>query len=75
MNRLYKILVVEDMEPFAKFVKMRLESLGYTVVGIADNGPLAVSMAEELKPDLIMMDITLNTSMTGFEAASNILNW
>lgn len=70
-----KILIVEDMEPFANFVKMRLESLGYTVVGVADNGPAAVSMAEELKPDLIIMDITLNTNMTGIEAAKEILNW
>lgn len=73
MSSTYRILIVEDMEPFANFVQSRLESLGYTILGTADSGETAIRMADMMAPDLIIMDITLSTSMTGIEAAQRIL--
>ncbi|MCF7822651.1 MAG: response regulator [Candidatus Marinimicrobia bacterium] len=68
-----EILIVEDVVVFAKQVKLRLESKGYSVIGIVDNGPDAIKFAEDKNPDIILMDITLNGTMTGLDAAREIV--
>lgn len=66
------ILIVEDEAITSMALKSSLEDMGYSVCGIARAGELAVQKAEELKPDLIMMDIMLAGEMTGIEAAEEI---
>ena len=66
------ILVVEDESIVAKDIQHSLKKLGYTVVGICSNGEDAIKTAEELKPDLVLMDIMLKGDMSGIEAASYI---
>ncbi len=66
------ILVVEDESIVAKDIQHSLKKLGYTVVGICSNGEDAIKTAEELKPDLVLMDIMLKGDMSGIEAASFI---
>ncbi len=66
------ILIVEDESIVAKDIQHSLKKLGYTVVDICSNGEDAISAAEELKPDLILMDIMLKGDMSGIEAASII---
>jgi PAS domain S-box-containing protein len=46
--------------------------MGYSVPGTADTGISAIRMAGELKPDLVLMDITLKGPMSGIEAAGQI---
>lgn len=53
------ILVVEDESIVAKDIQHSLKKLGYTVVGICSNGEDAIKTAEELKPDLVLMDIKI----------------
>lgn len=67
-----RILVVEDEAIVAADIEDRLRSLGYAVVGCADNAEAAVSMATELKPDLVLMDIMLKGDVSGTEAAVSI---
>ena len=67
-----KILVVEDEFITATSLKACLEGIGCTVVGTVDTGEQAVKAAEELKPDLILMDIILNGEMSGITAANII---
>lgn len=67
-----KILVVEDEYITTVVIKNSLITLGYEVTGVADTGAAAIRMAGELKPDLILMDITLKGKMTGIEAAEQI---
>lgn len=67
-----QILVVEDERIIALNLKESLESLGYTVVGIAASGKKAVEKAAELYPDLVLMDIRLKGSMDGIQAAEQI---
>jgi DNA-binding NarL/FixJ family response regulator len=43
----------------------------YEVVGTVENGAALVKAAQELKPDLIISDISMPV-MTGFEAAAKI---
>lgn len=65
------ILVVDD----AAFMRMKLKDIleknGFTVVGEAANGQEAVSMYQEVKPDLVTMDITM-PEMDGIEALKQI---
>lgn len=67
-----QILIVEDESITALDEQETLEELGYEVVGIEDTGEDAIAKAGELKPDLVLMDITLKTEMTGTEAAWQI---
>ncbi|HAE21983.1 MAG TPA: two-component system response regulator [Spirochaetaceae bacterium] len=64
-----RILIVEDEKIIAIDLQRRLERFGYTVVGMAGDGESAVSMALDLVPDIILMDIMLGGNMDGIEAA------
>ncbi len=65
-------LVVDDFEPFRRFVCSTLGTRpGLQVVGEASDGLEAVQKAEELKPDLILLDIGLPT-LTGIEVSQRI---
>lgn len=68
-----KILIVEDEKITALDLELTLVDLGYIVVGSAANGEDAIEMAQQLKPDLVLMDIHLNTAMLGTEAARIIV--
>ena len=63
-----RILVVEDDNVTAHYLKVCLKNMGHTVVDICGSGEDAVKKARELQPDLILMDITLNGPMSGIEA-------
>ena len=67
-----KILVVEDEFLTNTDIKNSLVGQGYEVPGVADTGADAIRMAGELRPDLVLMDITLKGKMTGIEAAEEI---
>ena len=63
------VLVVDDYEPFRKFVCSILQKTdGLRLVGEASDGLEAVRKAEQLQPDLILLDIGL-PSLNGIEAA------
>lgn len=66
------ILIVEDESIIAKDIQQSLKKLAYTVVGICPTGEEAVAAAEELKPDLVLMDIMLKGEINGIEAAAQI---
>jgi len=67
-----KILVVEDEFITAADIQSYLEEMGYEVPLTVDTGEAAIEKAGEMKPDLILMDITLNGKLTGIEAAEKI---
>ncbi|MUH00003.1 diguanylate cyclase [Scytonema sp. UIC 10036] len=66
------ILIVEDERVVAWNLQASLEKLGYTVAGNITSGEKAVDLAATLTPDLILMDIRLQGSMDGIEAATRI---
>jgi DNA-binding NarL/FixJ family response regulator len=67
-----RVLVVEDHEQFQQFICSTLEKRPEVqVVGIVSDGLAAVQRAEELQPDLIVLDIGLPT-LSGIEAARRI---
>ena len=67
-----RVLVVDDFEPFRRFVCSTLgKRRDLQVIGEASDGLEAVRKAEELKPDLIVLDIGLPT-LNGIEVARRI---
>lgn len=66
------ILVVEDEYITGADLQSKLMKLGYHVPVIVDTGQKAIDTAVTLRPDLILMDITLKEAMTGIEAAEII---
>ena len=67
-----RILVVDDYEPFRRFICSTIQQrLDLQVIGEASDGLEAVQKAEELQPDLIVLDIGLPT-LNGIEAAQRI---
>ena len=54
-----KILVVDDAAFMRMMIKDILTKNGYEVAGEAENGAVAVSKYSELKPDRVLMDITM----------------
>jgi DNA-binding NarL/FixJ family response regulator len=67
-----RVLVVEDSEPFREFICSTLgKRAELQIIGEVTDGLQAVQKAEELQPDLIVLDIGL-PSLNGIEAARRI---
>ncbi len=67
-----RILVVDDESIIRLDLRERLTDLGYTVVGEAADGHMAVSLTRRLRPDLVLMDIKM-PKMDGITAARVLL--
>jgi PAS domain S-box-containing protein len=68
-----KILVVEDEGLTAMELQRKLRSWGYDVPTFALSRKDAIKKADEIKPDLILMDIMLKGEGDGIDAAKEIL--
>ena len=66
-----RVLVVDDAAFMRMMVKDILSKNGYEVVGEAENGMKALEKYQELKPDLVTMDITM-PEMDGISAVKEI---
>lgn len=65
-----KILIAEDERDIRDLITFTLRFAGYEVVA-ASNGEEAVTLAQQEKPDLIIMDVRM-PRMTGYEACAAI---
>ena len=68
----YRALVVEDEALIRLDIVETLEEAGFEVVGQAGDGEKAIELAEELDPDLVVMDVKM-PGMDGITAAEKIL--
>jgi two-component system cell cycle sensor histidine kinase/response regulator CckA len=68
------ILIVEDEKITAMDIRERLQGLGYDVPADVSTGEEAIEKTEQLKPDLVLMDVILRGAMDGVEAAEIIKN-
>ena len=69
-----RILLADDHAMLRDGVRMVLESHpGFEVVGTADNGRDAVRLAEELQPDIAVVDVAM-PELNGLEATRAIRN-
>jgi DNA-binding NarL/FixJ family response regulator len=68
-----RVLIVDDQEPFRMAARMVVEATdGFDVAGEAETGEDSVTMAEALKPDLVLMDVNL-PGINGLDATRQIL--
>ncbi len=67
-----KLLIVEDEGIVALNIQRRLEGLGYSIVASVSSGEEAIAAADQMNPDLVLMDIKLEGSVDGIEAAAQI---
>ena len=69
-----KIIIVDDDKLVGASLKMILEAdENIKVEAVADNGEDAIALYEEIKPDVIMLDIRMEP-MNGIETAKRILS-
>ncbi len=67
-----RILIVEDEIIVAEHIALSLQDLGYHIVGKVSSGEEAIQLTEELKPDLVLMDIMLAGEIDGIQAAEEV---
>ena len=66
------VLIVDDQAPFRSAARAVVQlTPGFEVIGEAESGEEAVTMAAELQPAVVLMDINLG-GITGIEAAKQI---
>src|SRR3954447_1103949 len=71
-SRQRRVLVAEDEALIRLDLKEMLEEEGYDVVGEAGDGEEAVRLAEELQPDLVILDVKMPV-LDGISAAEQIV--
>lgn len=69
---MFRVMLVDDLSFMRMVQKDILSGKAYDVVGEASDGLEAVEMYESLKPDIVLMDITM-PNMNGLEAVNRIL--
>ncbi len=67
---MFKVLLVEDEESCSSIVNYVLN--GFCTLDITQKGETAITLAENNKYDLILMDIKLNYGMSGLDATQQI---
>jgi two-component system, response regulator PdtaR len=67
-----RVLIAEDEALIRLDLKEMLEEEGYDVVGEAGDGEQAVRLAEELRPDLVILDVKMPV-LDGISAAEQIV--
>ena len=67
-----KIFVVEDDALTARQLQRYIEEMGYQFAGDADNAETALEQIKQTQPDLVLMDIRLNGTTDGVEAAARL---
>jgi CheY-like chemotaxis protein len=66
------ILIVEDDALVASYINDVLEESGFAVAGLASSGPEALSLAQEHRATLALVDIRLPGPMDGIEVARRL---
>ncbi len=72
-NRSLKIVIVDDNTDYLFTMKTFLSRNGYEVA-TAPNGKKGVELILEVKPDLIMLDVMMETTFSGFEVCRQVRN-
>jgi len=69
-----RVLIVDDLAFIKLIIKDTLEKKGFEVVGEASNGIEAIELYTKIKPDVVLMDITM-PRMDGIQALSKIMDY
>jgi CheY-like chemotaxis protein len=72
VSRRLRIMVVDDQEAVCEVVSDTIRFAGHEVVGTARDGVEAVERAEQLRPEVVIMDVSMPRK-NGVEAMRSIL--
>lgn len=67
-----KLLIVDDSRVMCRKIERASQHTGLSVVGIASDGAKAVSMVDQVQPDVVTMDLTM-PEMDGIECIEKSL--
>lgn len=70
-DHVVRCLIVDDSDGFRSAARRLLERQGIVVAGVASNGAEAVQRVEELRPDVVLLDIDLGGE-SGLEVAERL---
>jgi DNA-binding response OmpR family regulator len=70
MSTQQKIAIIEDDIAISQMYRMKFEAEGYNVQN-ADNGKLGLAMVEEMRPDIILLDLMM-PEMNGDEMLAKL---
>ncbi len=71
-KKAFRILIADDHEAVRRGLKSALTGAGWIVCGEAVDGRDAIQKTEQLKPDLVILDVTM-PNLGGLDAARQIL--
>ncbi|MEX2456659.1 MAG: response regulator [Balneolaceae bacterium] len=66
------VFIVEDDRVLSLILSRMIEKMNYNVIGSATTGSDSIQKIKELRPDLIMMDISLKDDIDGITVTQNI---
>jgi len=72
LKKAFRILIADDHEAVRRGLKSALTGAGWVVCGEAVDGRDAIQKTEQLKPDLVILDVTM-PNLGGLDAARQIL--
>ena len=73
MNDKVKILIIDDDPDIVEAMKVVLESKNYEIT-LAKSGEQGLKMVRQGKPDLIILDVMMETTDKGFDVARELKN-
>jgi len=73
MERVWKVLVVDDDKDFIEIIRLSLESRGYRVI-CARNGKEGWKMLKKEKPDVVILDLMMERLDSGMALSRKIKN-
>ncbi len=68
------VIIIEDESIIALHIKLIVEALNHSVVGIARTRHEAVDLAGRVRPELVLADISLADGSSGIDAVKDILS-
>ena len=71
ISSVMSVLIVDDHPSFRAIARRLLEAEGFDVIGEASDGHAAIAAAQQLQPDLVLLDVQL-PDLTGFEVAARL---
>src|SRR4051794_3820189 len=72
MARPYRVVIADDEKSVATGLQNQLESLGYDVVAVVNDGQRAVELCRRIVPDAVFLDIEM-PGLDGLSAARQIV--